>query len=139
MTTIADLLKKIEELDKAATPQPWRILEENQYLTPSKVIWSPKKHAWDQDDQEYNSVCEFTRSCEYGYGSDAHIENDAKFIAEARRLLPLLAEIVREYAGALTEIEIDGINMGPDDLWASIPSRISQARTRVDQLVRRMK
>jgi len=77
------MLNDLEKKARAATPGPWNIShDKKEYFTPSS-IWAPKKRAWDEDDEEYNIICEFPRTSEYGRGSDTHISKDAEFIEAA--------------------------------------------------------
>lgn len=89
-----DRLAAIQARCAAATPGPWNIHQRPDELTPD-YIWSQHKHAWNEEDEEYNVIA-FPRSCEYGYGCDEHIQKDAEFIAHARSDIPWLLARVRE-------------------------------------------
>jgi hypothetical protein len=86
--------KQLRELAEKATPGPWNLYKDKEKYFTVSSIWSPHKHAWDSEDEEYNTICEFPRDCEYGYGCDTHIDSDADYIAAAnpKAVLELLDE-----------------------------------------------
>lgn len=91
---MSNFIEKLKQVAAGRTPGEWRIFHEERFCYPSSVrIWSPEKHAWDEEDEEYNTVCDFPRSCEYGRGSDSHIEPDAQFIALAANCFDELVEV----------------------------------------------
>lgn len=94
MKTILDQLDALDRAEKAATPGEWKIFKDDKYFTPSH-IWSSEKHAYDENDEHYNSICEFSRTSEYGYGSDSHIEPDAQLIALMRNNIRALIDVAR--------------------------------------------
>lgn len=103
-----EYLARLKKLCDKATPGPWGIekLEKNSY--PSRIIFSPNKRAWDENDEEYNSICEFNQSAEYGYGCDSHVENDSDFIVESREAVPaLIQEVERLNRILLQELSED--------------------------------
>ena len=87
-------LEEMKRIAEARTKGEWKIDHNKEtYFTPSS-IYSPKKRAWDEEDDEYNAICNFPRSCEYNFGSDPHIEPDAKFIAMAANNFDKLLKVV---------------------------------------------
>lgn len=94
------LASDAQALAEQATSGPWKEHKEPSHFYTSQ-IWSEHKHAWDEEDEEYNVICRFPTTHEYGYGSDSHVEKDSTFIAASRTLVPDLAEAVLRLTAAL--------------------------------------
>jgi hypothetical protein len=89
-------IKEVEERVKAATPGPWKIddfMPDTDFA--EKIVWSPNKEAWDEDDDSFNTIATFPVTGAYGYGCDPNQRIDAEFITHARTDIPKLLEAVK--------------------------------------------